>query len=443
MPYSSSHFHALSSRNNLPDARAPSLDAYLSQKPSSDMHRPQRSEISFPSFEEYPNRQRQSFYPQSRGGGDQQPLEYFSTLSPNQESFDDPDSVINWSSVPRSSHSATNSPEISRPFTPTHDTFASQNSPYVRTPSSSFSNHSPISLSATVEKLNSSFPIPLSTQYYNMANSQSSPLSYPFLPDSPFTSNPLPLPGPGDNVVIHPSANIDPSWQFSDMSSAILQQSTGIQPDQVWSDPYHQSNFDPSAVKVEQSTPERHSMPLAMSPTMLMLPPNFANTHPGNEPIIKEEHTMSPHFEMPSPHYEESYDNYTSENDTSSTANYTTPPFPSVSQSAPSPIPVPSRNGYGRRPSARNSASSPRVDWNIQKKSRGRHVPTIKSVYGTIENALEVVDAMAAAGVKNDRPYLCVCGLCFQRNEHLKRHQNSIHSNFKRERFYLLFRYQH
>lgn len=164
-----------------------------------------------------------------------------------------------------------------------------------------------------------------------------------------------------------------------------------------------------------------------------MLAPGLADSHPGNEQLIKEEHTMSPHFGTPSPQYEESYDNYTSESDTPNPVNFIPPPFPSVSQSTLSSGSVPSRNGAGRRPAARNTASSSRVDWNIQKKSRGRHVPTIKAVYGTVENALEVVDAMAAAGVKNDRPYLCACGLCFQRNEHLKRHQNSIHSNVKRK----------
>ncbi|GJJ13254.1 hypothetical protein Clacol_007505 [Clathrus columnatus] len=380
---------------------------------------------------EYTNPQ-QIYYQESRNG---QTFDYFPTLHPNQDSFDDSDSVINWTSVPRSSHSATNSPEISRPFTPAHDNFASQNSPYIRTPSSSFSNHSPISISATVEKLNSTFPIPLPTSYYTIPNPQSSPLSHTFLPDSPYTSDPVPLPGQVDNVVMSSVANTDPSWQFNGMPSSI-QQSTWIQSDQVWPDPYHVSSpstiFDPSAIKVEQTTPERHSMPLAMSPTLLMLTPGLANSQPGNEPIIKEEHTMPPHFEMPSPHYDEFCDNYTSVNDPSQPANYIDPPFPSISQPTPSPIPVPSRSTSGRRSSTRNSVASPRgVDWNIQKKSRGRHVPTIKSVYGTLENAIEVVDAMSAAGVKSDRPYLCVCGLCFQRNEHLKRHQNSIHSNFK------------
>ncbi|KAJ7236059.1 hypothetical protein B0H12DRAFT_997682, partial [Mycena haematopus] len=56
---------------------------------------------------------------------------------------------------------------------------------------------------------------------------------------------------------------------------------------------------------------------------------------------------------------------------------------------------------------------------NLTKKSRGRRVPTVASLYG------------GAGGKAQARLYTCKvagCGKCFARGEHLKRHVRSIHT---------------
>ena len=64
---------------------------------------------------------------------------------------------------------------------------------------------------------------------------------------------------------------------------------------------------------------------------------------------------------------------------------------------------------------------------NLTKKSRGRRVPTAQQV--------------VSEGTMQKRGYMCKvagCGKCFARGEHLKRHVRSIHTNEKREWFFLL-----
>ncbi|KAJ6457242.1 hypothetical protein C8R45DRAFT_844510 [Mycena sanguinolenta] len=76
-------------------------------------------------------------------------------------------------------------------------------------------------------------------------------------------------------------------------------------------------------------------------------------------------------------------------------------------------------HGGGRRSRARPSAALPipvPVP-NLTKKSRGRRVPTVQSLYG--------------AEFAQARLYTCKvagCGKCFARGEHLKRHVRSIHT---------------
>ncbi|KIJ54363.1 hypothetical protein M422DRAFT_147972, partial [Sphaerobolus stellatus SS14] len=69
----------------------------------------------------------------------------------------------------------------------------------------------------------------------------------------------------------------------------------------------------------------------------------------------------------------------------------------------------------------------------ITRKSRGRRVPNVYQIYGSFAKAAAVI---AAGGSKapNARNAVCFipgCGGCFLRNEHLKRHLISIHSQDK------------
>ncbi|KAF7347146.1 hypothetical protein MVEN_01469000 [Mycena venus] len=91
--------------------------------------------------------------------------------------------------------------------------------------------------------------------------------------------------------------------------------------------------------------------------------------------------------------------------------------------------------GGARRPRARPSAALPvpiPVP-NLTKKSRGRRVPTVQSLYGGQGDfGRRPSNAKSAAA----RLYTCKvpgCGKCFARGEHLKRHVRSIHTYEKRE----------
>ncbi|KAJ6479324.1 hypothetical protein C8R47DRAFT_983483 [Mycena vitilis] len=84
-------------------------------------------------------------------------------------------------------------------------------------------------------------------------------------------------------------------------------------------------------------------------------------------------------------------------------------------------------SGSGRRARARPSAvlPVPVPVPNLTKKSRGRRVPTVASLYAG--------DSFAAASAAKAaaRLYTCKvpgCGKCFARGEHLKRHVRSIHT---------------
>jgi len=77
----------------------------------------------------------------------------------------------------------------------------------------------------------------------------------------------------------------------------------------------------------------------------------------------------------------------------------------------------------------------------ITRKSRGRRVPNVYQVFGSFAKAAAVI---AAGGSKapNARNAVCFipgCGGCFLRNEHLKRHLISIHSQDKRKFYFILF----
>ncbi|KZT54120.1 hypothetical protein CALCODRAFT_406513, partial [Calocera cornea HHB12733] len=66
---------------------------------------------------------------------------------------------------------------------------------------------------------------------------------------------------------------------------------------------------------------------------------------------------------------------------------------------------------------------------NLTKKSRGRHVPAMAA--SRIAANQLASGEWRAAGIKG-RTYLCkICGKCFQRGEHLKRHVRSIHTHDK------------
>ncbi|KAJ6541541.1 hypothetical protein B0H19DRAFT_958234 [Mycena capillaripes] len=74
----------------------------------------------------------------------------------------------------------------------------------------------------------------------------------------------------------------------------------------------------------------------------------------------------------------------------------------------------------GRRPRARPSAALPvpvPVP-NLTKKSRGRRVPTVATLFGGGEFAASRLYTCKVPG----------CGKCFARGEHLKRHVRSIHT---------------
>ncbi|KAF7317434.1 hypothetical protein HMN09_00480100 [Mycena chlorophos] len=82
-----------------------------------------------------------------------------------------------------------------------------------------------------------------------------------------------------------------------------------------------------------------------------------------------------------------------------------------------------------RRPRARPGASlpTPVPVPNLTKKSRGRRVPTVATLYGPDAARRGTKAALSAAA----RQFTCTvpgCGKCFARGEHLKRHVRSIHT---------------
>ncbi|KAJ7727162.1 hypothetical protein B0H14DRAFT_3098071 [Mycena olivaceomarginata] len=67
---------------------------------------------------------------------------------------------------------------------------------------------------------------------------------------------------------------------------------------------------------------------------------------------------------------------------------------------------------------------------NLTKKSRGRRVPTVQSLYGAQEFGGRG-HAGSTGSKAQARLYTCKvlgCGKCFARGEHLKRHVRSIHT---------------
>ncbi|KAJ7292532.1 hypothetical protein C8J57DRAFT_1042885 [Mycena rebaudengoi] len=94
--------------------------------------------------------------------------------------------------------------------------------------------------------------------------------------------------------------------------------------------------------------------------------------------------------------------------------------------------------GIGSRPRARPSAALPvpvPVP-NLTKKSRGRRVPTVGSLYGGERESRRASLSSSPSSPTNGkaapaRMYTCKvpgCGKCFARGEHLKRHVRSIHT---------------
>ncbi|KAF7309130.1 Transcriptional regulator MNL1 [Mycena kentingensis (nom. inval.)] len=85
-----------------------------------------------------------------------------------------------------------------------------------------------------------------------------------------------------------------------------------------------------------------------------------------------------------------------------------------------------------RRPRARSAAlPAPIPVPNLTKKSRGRRVPTVESLYAQ-------EGRKSSKGASGARMYACAvagCGKCFARGEHLKRHVRSIHTYEKRAFF--------
>ncbi|KAF8215587.1 hypothetical protein K438DRAFT_1561271 [Mycena galopus ATCC 62051] len=90
----------------------------------------------------------------------------------------------------------------------------------------------------------------------------------------------------------------------------------------------------------------------------------------------------------------------------------------------------------GRRPRARPTAALPvpvPVP-NLTKKSRGRRVPTVQSLYGGRRPSASLNSTTISSGgaaKMSARLYTCKvagCGKCFARGEHLKRHVRSIHT---------------
>ncbi|KAJ6601016.1 hypothetical protein DFH09DRAFT_900929 [Mycena vulgaris] len=68
---------------------------------------------------------------------------------------------------------------------------------------------------------------------------------------------------------------------------------------------------------------------------------------------------------------------------------------------------------------------------NLTKKSRGRRVPTVASLYGGGGQEFGRRPSAAVAAKAQARLYTCKvpgCGKCFARGEHLKRHVRSIHT---------------
>jgi hypothetical protein len=89
---------------------------------------------------------------------------------------------------------------------------------------------------------------------------------------------------------------------------------------------------------------------------------------------------------------------------------------------------LPTQRRHRARPSAASPVPIPVP--NLTKKSRGRRVPTVASLYGRTGEFARRPAAAAA------RLYTCKvpgCGKCFARGEHLKRHVRSVHTYEKRE----------
>ncbi|KAJ7157402.1 hypothetical protein C8R46DRAFT_909179 [Mycena filopes] len=86
-----------------------------------------------------------------------------------------------------------------------------------------------------------------------------------------------------------------------------------------------------------------------------------------------------------------------------------------------------------RRPRARPTAALPipiPVP-NLTKKSRGRRVPTVASLYSPSASEYRRGAMGGGKGGAGARLYTCKvpgCGKCFARGEHLKRHVRSIHT---------------
>ncbi|KAF8527433.1 hypothetical protein BU17DRAFT_30821, partial [Hysterangium stoloniferum] len=83
-----------------------------------------------------------------------------------------------------------------------------------------------------------------------------------------------------------------------------------------------------------------------------------------------------------------------------------------------------------RRRAKRSTSPDIIPQYSGTKKSRGRRVPTFDSLYPDLETAQH-----AHQSGSKGRTYICNidnCGKIFYRNEHLKRHMNSIHSDNRR-----------